>query len=725
MAKFFDAVLRLSTDKFIKPLEQAGKQMDDFQKKMSFNGKGFYNMGKGLESVGSSLMKSVTMPVVAGAGAVSAAAISFEDSFADVRKTVDATEDQFGQLEDAIISMSKEIPVSANEISQIMASGGQLGIYTENLEKFTRVVADLKVATNLGDEGADLMAKFANITGMDQGNFDRLGSTIVALGNNTATTEADIMAMAMRLAGAGSQVGMTEDQILGLSAALSSVGIEAEAGGSAMSKVMIKIASAVEQGGDSLEDLASVTGMSIDAFSRLFKADPAKALQGFIQGLGDTERNGKSTIVMLDELGLKEVRVRDTLLRATNASDLFNKTLDIGSQAWEDNTALAHEASEKYKTMQSRLIMLKNRVFALAKDFGELLLPSIEKLVDKGEAVLEWLSNLDDGAKENIINFAKYAAAIGPVIFVLGKVSRTIGKVFLKFGDLAGAIKKSGGLLKFLTMPWMKFIVIAGLVAAAVFLIIKNWDKIKAKAEEVFPGIDQTFANMWESIKTIFSAIAGFLGAFVEGAKVKMLAFFEAIQPVINFLAPMVKGVIDNVLSLLDGLLEFLAGVFTGNWEQIWHGLVKSVSSIFGGVVEVVKPIINLLIGMINKFISGLNKIQVPDFVPVIGGKGINIPEIPKLYTGTSNWPGGLAEIHDRGGEIVDLPRGSRVIPHDKSVSEAYRMGRSDGTSSLTVNIPKLADQVVFREEADMDKFLDKMAKVLAREKANAIGGAY
>lgn len=725
MAKFFDAVLRLSTEKFIKPLEQAGKHMDDFQRKMNDNGKGFYNMGKGLESIGSSLMKTVTMPVLAGAGAVSAAAISFEDSFADVRKTVDATEEQFGQLEDTIINMSKEIPVSANEISQIMASGGQLGIYTENLEKFTRVVADLKVATNLGDEGADLMAKFANITGMDQGNFDRLGSTIVALGNNTATTEADIMAMAMRLAGAGSQVGMTEDQILGLSAALSSVGIEAEAGGSAMSKVMIKIASAVEQGGDSLESLASVTGMSTDAFSKLFKADPAKVLQGFIQDLGDTERNGKSTIAMLDELGLKEVRVRDTLLRATNASDLFNKTLDIGSQAWDENTALAHEASEKYKTMQSRLIMLKNRVFALAKDFGELLLPSIEKLVDKGEAFLEWLSGLDDGTKENIISFGLYAAALGPIISVLGKAEWAISKVFYKLKDLAEGIRKAGGFVKFLATPWIKFIIIAGLVIAAAFLIIKNWDKIKAKAEEVFPGIGQTFANMWESIKNIVSGMGRLLGGIIGIVKKIAQTILEIIKPIIDTILDAIKSSIENVISVLDGVLEFLGGVFTLNLEKVFTGFFKIISTIGKSIVDTLKFVANTVIGIINSVINGLNKIKIPNFVPGIGGKGINIPLIPKLYTGTSNWPGGLAEIHDRGGEIVDLPRGSRVMPHDKSVSEAYRMGRSEGTSSLTVNIPKLADQVVFREEADMDKFLDKLAKVLAREKANAIGGAY
>ena len=164
------------------------------------------------------------------------------------------------------------MPMAATELAGIGEAAGQLGVQTENLEEFIQTMADLSVATNLtSEEGAAEFAKFANIVKMPQDKFDELGSTVVALGNNMATTEADIVSMGMRLAGAGEQVGMNEADIMGLSAALSSVGIEAEMGGSAMSKVMINMQLAVETGNESLKSFAHVAGMSADEFARAYK----------------------------------------------------------------------------------------------------------------------------------------------------------------------------------------------------------------------------------------------------------------------------------------------------------------------------------------------------------------------------------------------------------------------------------------------------------------------
>ena len=161
---------------------------------------------------------------------------------------------------------------SAVEIAAVAESAGQLGIQTDNILGFTKTIIDLSNATNLvGEEGASQLAKFANITQMSQKNFDRLGSTIVALGNNSATTEADIVAMATRIAGAGKQVGMTEANIMSFAAALSSVGIEAEAGGSSFSKVMLEMQMAIQSGSESVSDFAKVAGMSTKDFAEKFK----------------------------------------------------------------------------------------------------------------------------------------------------------------------------------------------------------------------------------------------------------------------------------------------------------------------------------------------------------------------------------------------------------------------------------------------------------------------
>ena len=197
----------------------------------------------------------------------------------------------------------------------------------------------------------------------------------------------------------------------------------------------------------------------------------------------------------------------------------------------------------------------------------------------------------------------------------------------------------------------------------------------------------------------------------------------RTLEPLVKIAIKGIEGAIKILLGVFDGVIEFIAGVFTGNWSKAWDGVVKIFSNIFTGVKEIAKGIINGVINAFNKAIGGLNKIKAPDWVPIVGGKGINIPLIPQLAGGTDFWSGGLVQVHERGGEIVDLPRGSRVMPHDKSVAEAYKMGAGTSNQNTTINIPKLADQIVVREDADIDRIVNKLAVKLKMAKLNRIGG--
>ncbi|MCK9325831.1 MAG: phage tail tape measure protein, partial [Bacteroidales bacterium] len=343
-------------------------------------GKEIKSTGKDLESLGGSLTKGITVPLAATGGFAAKAAIDFEDAFAGVRKTVDATEKEFAEIRQGIRDMSKEIPVASTEIAGVAEAAGQLGIEIPNILGFTRVMTDLGVATNMTSEDAAMaLARLANITQMPQTEFDKLGSVIVDLGNNLASTESEIVEMGLRLAGAGKQVGMTEAQTLSFAAALSSVGVEAQAGGSAFSKVMVQMQLASETGGKSLKNFANVAGMSSSDFQKAFKEDAAGAIIEFIKGLSTAEERGLSAIKMLDDMGIKEVRLRDSLLRAAGAGNLFNEAVEIGTNAWEENVALTNEAAERYKTTKSQLQLLKNKVMDVAITLGDALLPYILK----------------------------------------------------------------------------------------------------------------------------------------------------------------------------------------------------------------------------------------------------------------------------------------------------------------------------------------------------------
>lgn len=348
------------------------------------------------------------------------ASMDFESAMTGVAKTTDLADDELSTMSDAIKEMSTEIPATTEELAAIAESAGQLGIHKESLLDFTEIMAMLGTSTNMtADEAATSLSRLANITGMSQEDFDRLGATIVDLGNNLATTEKEIVDMSMRIAGAGAQVGMTEAEIMSFSGALSSVGIEAEAGGSAFSTLISNMSLAVQQGGDGLEQFADVAGMSAAEFAAAFEEDAAGAIIQFIQGLGNMESEGRSAIAVLDDMGLSDIRMRDALLRAAGASDVFTNALQIGSNAWDENTALVNEASKRYATTQSQLTMMQNAYKNLKVAIGDAYTPALQKAYSVGTQVLNAVSQFIKQNPALVNAVTAFVGVIGAVTIAL------------------------------------------------------------------------------------------------------------------------------------------------------------------------------------------------------------------------------------------------------------------------------------------------------------------
>lgn len=418
---------------------EAGQSLDAFSKYCD-------KVSKVTGAVGRTLTTVMTTPILALGSAAIKASISYESAFTSVRKTVNATEEEFAALSDEIKGMSTEIATSADDIAEVVAIAGQLGIGADYLTEFARTMIDLGNSTDIvASEAATTLAKLANITGMDQSLFGNLGSTLVQLGNNFATTESSIMLMAMRLAAAGTQVGLTESQILGFATALSSVGIEAEMGGSAFSKALVKMEVAAATGGEALEDFAKVSGMTAEQFKALWDADPAAAFQTFIVGLSQMDEQGMSAIATLEEIGISEIRLRDTLLRATNATELFAETQVMANAAWEDNSALVEEAGKRYQTTASKLTNLKNKAVLFGQQIGDDLNPTIQELIEGADDLLDSFLDMDEAQRQQIIKWTAIAAATGPALLGISKVSKGISAFTGGIGKFATAVGKAGG----------------------------------------------------------------------------------------------------------------------------------------------------------------------------------------------------------------------------------------------------------------------------------------
>lgn len=436
---------------------QVGNSLHSFGSKMQ-------GIGKSMQSVGSTLTKGLTVPLLAGAGVAVKAAIDYESAFAGVKKTVDGTPQQFAQLSTSIREMAKEMPSSAVEIAHVAEAAGQLGVPIGAIKDFSKTMINLGVSTNLSsEEAASSIAKIGNImqvSGKDLGTWSgHFGSAVVDLGNHFATTERDIVEMTNRLAAGGKLAGLTTPEILGLATAMSSVGIEAEAGGTAMNQTLTGIGKAVAGVGkgasSKLKLIAQTAGMTAEEFSQAWKQKPAEALQAFIKGLQRAHDEGKNMDGILSDLGMKGIRQGNMLKSLASASDKMSEAVNRSNLAWKENNALTNEASKRYETTESQLKIFKNKLTDIAIEFGGPLLKALNSGLD---AAKPWIQTLSDMAKkfsemsteqqQSIIKWGAMAAAIGPALKFFGKGASIIGGFAKGLGTIAKGIGTFSGTLK-------------------------------------------------------------------------------------------------------------------------------------------------------------------------------------------------------------------------------------------------------------------------------------
>lgn len=620
--------------------------MQETQNSLTETATKFSNAGSVMTGAGKTLTLGVTAPLVAIGTVSLKAATDFESSFTDVIKTIEGTEEELQSLGQAFRDMSKEIPVSVDEINKVGAAAGQLGIETQNIEGFTKTMLELGVSTNLSSEqAATALARLANITGMPQTEFDKLGSTVVALGNNLATTEAEIVEMGLRLAGAGKQLGFTEADTLSFAGALSSVGIQAEAGGSAMSKVMIDIQKSVNAGGESLNTLARVSGMTADQFKKSFEQDAASAIATFIIGLGQMQAEGTQIVPILDDLGFSGLRTQDALLRLSGAGDLLTNSLDIGSKAWIENTALTDEAEKKFATTAAQMQIFHNRINDAAITLGGALMPALTIVMDKGidplisgiEKAVTWFSGLSEGTQQTIVTILALVAAIGPTLVILGTLAGSVSKLITLWQLIQPAAIAAGVAIGGISVPVL--LIGAGIVAliAIGVLIIKNWDQIKAAASKTWNDISGSFTKASNSIKT---TITGLISS-VTSSMAKIPGIFS--------------GVFEKALSYLKGLPSKLYNEAMRMGSSLWDGFKKALGI---GSPSFIDLAFIEMIDSANEMVKGI-KSAVPRFnaqakkfaVPLIP----SMSDITQASAGTGIGIGRMAPIQSQTG--VERPR--------------------------------------------------------------------
>ena len=403
------------------------------------------------EKVGGTML-GVGTAAVAGLALAGKAAMDWESAWAGVTKTVNGTPEQMDELETSLRGLAKTLPATHEEIAGVAEAAGQLGVSREDVTGFTKTMIDLGESTNLSaDDAATAIAQISNIMGtMDREGskgVERFGATLVALGNAGASTEAEIVDMAKRIAGAAKLVGASESDVLALSNAMASVGIESQLGGGVISRVMQRMYADVKAGGKGLDDLAKVAGVSSKDFAKSFESDPVRAVDSMIKGLSRVKNSGGDVIQTMSDLGIKGTEETGVILRLAGAGDLLSDSLKLGDEAWASNSALAAEAAKRYETTESKVKIAWNNIKDAAIDAGAVLLPIIAGAAESVAGLAQSFGALPEPVKGvlTVLGGVAGVAALGAGAFLT--LTPKILDSVEAFNKLAPAGGKARGVL--------------------------------------------------------------------------------------------------------------------------------------------------------------------------------------------------------------------------------------------------------------------------------------
>lgn len=691
-------------------------QARDLEKRFNNVADVFSHAGDAFTSAGETLTKSVTAPLVA----VGTAAIKFssdsQNAFQQFAAATGTATDEMGKYKDMINNVYKDnFGESINDVAEAMATVNQNMSYLDDsaLQRCT------EYAYTLSDTFGYDVAESTRAANSLIRNFgieaNEAFNLIVQGSQNGLDFSGELLDSINEYAPQFKKMGMSADEMF-------SVFVNGAQNGAFN---LDKIGDAVKENAIRAIDCSDTTAEGFKALG----LDATETAKKFAAGGEAADEAFNQVIVGLSAM-------EDPIERNTAGVNLFGTMWeDLGPEVVMSlsttNNAIdmTRESMEslvnvKYDTLSGALGGLWRTIQVdVLQPIGDQLIPYVTKGISVVQKFTDKWNKLGPATQKTVVKFAAVAASAGPVLMGFGKISAGISTTISNFGRVGGAITKltgaSGfsGIAKIMTGP---FGIAAAAVAAAALLIYKNWDRIAP----ILQKIGDRFVEFWQTVKPQLEPFVEFVEKIASYLKE---TFGPVVEEIFNFAGEFIVGTFDTIgvaidalLTMFEGIISFLSGVFKTDWESVWNGCKEFVGTAFSGLADMVKVPINAVISIVNGAISKINSIHftVPEWVPGIGGKGwegLNIPQIPTLAKGTDNWQGGIVQISERGGEIVDLPSGSRVYPHDESV----QIARQEARKNFSVKIAKLADSIVVREETDIDKIAEAIIRKIEEASDN------
>lgn len=750
MANFIDIVIRAKNE-FSSTLNTLTSDLASAQRTLKSTGKAIEQTGYNTMKVGEGMIKGITLPIVGiGVAAVKTAG-DFEAAMSQVQAISGATGDEMEKLSRYARDMGASTVFSASESAEAMTYLGQAGWDVQQMLDGLPGLLNLAASSNTDlATTASIVTNTISGLNMEASESARVADVMAAAASG-ADTNVEMMGETFKyVAPVAGALGYAIEDVALVTGLMANAGVKGSQAGTSMKTAFTRLAAPTKEVAKGLD----MINLSAEDFKGLELYEQVEMLRKGFSGLDETQQVQAASAIFGKE-------AMAGMLGVINASDEDFKKLQ---DSIEGSAGLAQKMADiMTDNLKGSIEETGGAMEEAAITIGNILIPVLRDLIDGVGDLFNKFNSLDPAQQELIVKTLLKLATIGPILWGVGRATKFVGDGFILLSGVAKSLKgvsSIGGAFSAILGPGGKIVLILLAIVAAAYLLIKNWDKIKAKAEEIFPGIGAKVAwfrdlavQAFQWVAEKFGPILGKLGelgemlftvfVFIAGMVINQFltnfqAFVEKWGWLFEIAANTIITIIDTLLSVFTGIIEFLTGVFTGNWELAWKGVVRIFGSIFGGIATIAQDVVNTVIGLVNDMISAINSISIPDWVPGFGGASPNIGTIGTVtfaddfnagldsyvnsigqnYKGTVSWKGGPTWVHERGGEIIDLPQGTRIYPHDQSVQMARAEGQAGG-KNVVINIAKLAETIEVKDKNDIEAIAKAVATKIVKELKN------
>lgn len=722
--KVIDVILRLKDD-MTKPLSGASKRLQEHAREYQRIGRDIQRTGKKIYSAGATLTKTITAPAVALGAVAFKEYGAYDKQMRLVQQTMGATDEESKLLSESIKESAQNSVYGMQDAADAALNYARAGYDAKQATDMISPAFNLAAgtATDLSVVTAGLSSTMKAFKA-DTSEAARYTDVLAQAQAQAATTVTDLFDSTAKASSIFKTAGWNIQDLATATGVLGDAAISGSEGGTALKTGIARLASPAKEGMEWINKL----GINIIKADGTFKsfAKTQEILHNKFASLTDEQKIQAASAIFGKNQMAKWLKLIER-----SPADIQRMESALGGAA---NTAQGM-SDALMKGPGGSIEKLKSNWDIFKNTLGETVAPVITPLIEKLTEMLQAFSAMDEAQKQNIVKWVAIAAAVGPVLVVVGKLTIGVGKLFSVMGKLGKAVKAGTGIFKiFSGVSKGAMLGSLGAIGIAIGVVIRNWDKITEKVGNFYQRIKPSLDKVMELFDAVFTTVADIIDAIA--------------MPALDLVLDGVEGIVQS----LGGVVDFITGVFSGDWKTAWDGIVdickgavNTIDGLLGGtLISGLSNVLDLFgVGisdqsaeknqklrkyfydndLMNKGYELKSNFQGKVYIADKRGENIPLPfedELAHLASGTQNWRGGIVQVNERGGEIIDLPVGSRVYPHDESVKMAYQDGyKASGDNNVTITIPKLADKIIVREDADIDKIAKKLAHRLEKVSQN------